>query len=84
MLVSFYISRNDLDQLNNLEDHAILNIVDKIKDTYSIDAIASINDNDVEAIKKWFVQVSIDYKVYVKIKEYLNFELFERYKQTAY
>jgi hypothetical protein len=81
MLVSFYISRNDLDQLNKLE--SINGIFDK-EDLYTIDAISSIDDNDVEAIKKWFVQVSIDYKVYLKIQDYLNFELFERYKKTAY
>jgi len=81
MLVSFYISRNDLDQLNKLE--SINGIFDK-EDLYTIDAISSIDDNDVEAIKKWFVQVSIDYKVYLKIQDYLNFELFERYKKPAY
>jgi hypothetical protein len=80
MLVSFYISRNDLDQLNKLE--SINGIFDK-EDLYTIDAISSIDDNDVEAIKKWFVQVSIDYKVYLKIQDYLNFELFERYKKPA-
>lgn len=85
MTISFFVNKNDLDQLDlmiqNIDNMGLIDNLYSIECFNSMDDLAHttfkqlkpIEDDEHLVILRNYIQANIEYKYYERIKEYLNF-----------